>query len=154
MWLRVFVYGTLKRGQSNHERFCRGFISAQEATIRGRLYELPYGFPALVVPGANVQAIGTTDYLADVELQNRAQARLQENLIGWYTVYGELISFDDPEERLPALDRLESFHPGEESLYKRVLIPVTLPRTVESAWTYVVESVSGRYLPGGCWPPD
>lgn len=27
-------------------------------------------------------------------------------------MYGELLTFDDPETRLPAIDRLEGFHPG------------------------------------------
>lgn len=27
-------------------------------------------------------------------------------------VYGELLAFEDPENRLPAIDRLEGFHPG------------------------------------------
>jgi gamma-glutamylcyclotransferase (GGCT)/AIG2-like uncharacterized protein YtfP len=152
--LRVFVYGTLKRGQSNHERFCRGLKAAQEATVQGRLYDLPYGFPALVVPETNIRATGTTDYLADTDTQNRTQARPQESSPGWNTVYGELLVFDDPAERLPVLDDLEGFRPGEESFYKRVLVPTTLAETEMTtlAWTYVVESASGLYLPGGRWP--
>jgi gamma-glutamylcyclotransferase (GGCT)/AIG2-like uncharacterized protein YtfP len=69
-------------------------------------------------------------------------------------VHGELLSFDDPEERLPTFDKLEGFHPGGESFYKRVLIPATLAETgVRTlAWAYVVESASGVYLPGGRWP--
>jgi gamma-glutamylcyclotransferase (GGCT)/AIG2-like uncharacterized protein YtfP len=55
----IFVYGTLKRGQRNHERFCRGALAAREASVRGRLYDLPYGYPALVVPKGDVQATGT-----------------------------------------------------------------------------------------------
>jgi len=49
-------------------------------------------------------------------------------------VYVELLTFDlpaprlrqagDPESRLPAIDRLEGFHPGGRSLYKRILVPV------------------------------
>ncbi|MBW1987856.1 MAG: gamma-glutamylcyclotransferase, partial [Deltaproteobacteria bacterium] len=43
----LFVYGTLKRGCWNHERFCRGVLSVEEAVVRGRLYELPSGIPVL-----------------------------------------------------------------------------------------------------------
>jgi gamma-glutamylcyclotransferase (GGCT)/AIG2-like uncharacterized protein YtfP len=152
--LQVFVYGSLKRGQSNHERFCRDSISVQEATVRGRLYELPLGFPALIVPEADVLATGTMDYLADADTQNRVRANSHVISPGWDTVHGELLTFDDPEERLPALDDLEGFRPGEESLYRRVLIPVTLPETNATvlAWTYVGEAASGVYLPGGRWP--
>lgn len=105
-----------------------------------------------MVPEADVRATGTTDYLADTDALNRAEAQPQQSSPGWDTVRGELLSFDDPEERLPDLDALEGFRPGEESFYKRVLIPVTLSETVTLAWTYVVESASGLYLPGGHWP--
>ena len=152
--MAVFVYGSLKRGQSNHERFCRGVLAVKEATVRGRLYELPFGFPALVVPEADVRATGTMDYRADVDTQNRRQASSPEISPGWDTVYGELLTFDDPEERLPALDGLEGFRPGEESLYRRVLISITLLETGTTilAWAYVGEAASGVYLPGGRWP--
>ncbi|MDQ3841348.1 MAG: gamma-glutamylcyclotransferase [Actinomycetota bacterium] len=128
--------------------------ATREATVRGRLYDLPFGFPALLVPEADIQATGTTDYLTDVELQSHAQTGPQESSPNWGTVHGELLSFDDPEERLPAFDKLEGFHPGGESFYKRVLIPATLAETGTRtiAWAYVVESASGVYLPGGHWP--
>jgi gamma-glutamylcyclotransferase (GGCT)/AIG2-like uncharacterized protein YtfP len=152
--LNVFVYGTLKRGQRNHDRFCQGLVSAREATVRGRLYHLPYGFPALVVPGEDVRATGTTGYLADAERGRIGEAGPQRALAGWDTVYGEILGFDDPRERLPALDGLEGFRPGEESFYERVLIPATLlwTGTTVLAWAYAVDSGSGTYLPDGRWP--
>lgn len=121
--------------------------------MRGRLYELPYGFPALVVPEADISATGTTDYLADAEVQARAQAGPRVRSSDRGVVYGDLLSFDDPEERLPAFDGLEGFHPGEESFYVRVLIPATLAETGMTVltWSYVVESAAGRHLPGGRW---
>ena len=154
MWLNLFVYGTLKRGQSNHERFCRGLISVQEATVRGRLYELPFGFPALVVPETEVRATGTTNYLTDAEAGRYEEAQVSETPSSWDTVWGELLVFDDPEKRLPMLDGLEFFRPGEESFYKRVLIPATLAETGTTllAWAYAIASTSGLYLPGGHWP--
>lgn len=155
MRLNLFVYGSLKRGQSYHEHFCRGLISAQEATVRGRLYELPSGFPALVVPETDVRVMGTTDYLVDAEIgHQKEKAEPPEKPSSWDTVQGELLAFDDPEDRLPMLDELEGFRPGEKSLYKRVLIPATLAETGTTvlAWAYAVDSASGPYLPGGRWP--
>ena len=43
--LLVFVYGTLKRGMWNHERFCSGSLSIEEAVVRGNLYEMDCGLP-------------------------------------------------------------------------------------------------------------
>lgn len=151
--LNVFVYGTLKRGQRNHERFCRGVLTVREATVRGRLYDLPYGYPAVVVPEEDMRAIGTRDYLADTERQKHASSGTQASS-EWGIVHGELFIFDDPEERLPRLDGLEGFYPGERSFYRRVLIPATLVETETPVmtWAYAIESASGVYLPGGLWP--
>jgi hypothetical protein len=48
------------------------------------------------------------------------------------------MTFDDPAQRLPPIDELEDFHPGNPSLYRRVLLPVCLEdgRTT-TAWAYV-----------------
>ena len=58
--LRLFVYGTLKRGYWNHDLFCRGVLAIQEAQVRGRLFEGP-GFPVLEVPDEDILAHGTGD---------------------------------------------------------------------------------------------
>jgi gamma-glutamylcyclotransferase (GGCT)/AIG2-like uncharacterized protein YtfP len=152
--LDVFVYGTLKRDQRNHERFCRGALAMREATVPGRLYDLPFGFPALVVPKEAVQATGTTDYLFDARASSHAQTGPQEVSPAWDIVYGELLTFDDPKKRLPDLDALEGFRPDEGGFYRRVLVPATLAgaSTNVLAWTYAVDSTSGTYLPEGRWP--
>lgn len=121
-------------------------------TVRGRLYDLTYGFPALRVYEREIQAIGTTNYLADTAKQHRdfyvsgACSRIQD------TVHGELMTFDDPERRLIALDALEGYVPGEEGLYKRVLVPVEIAGETVLAWTYRMARLAGVYLPGGRWP--
>lgn len=46
--LRVFVYGTLKPGEINYERYCQGrTLSAKAAIMMGQLYDLPLGYPAM-----------------------------------------------------------------------------------------------------------
>jgi gamma-glutamylcyclotransferase (GGCT)/AIG2-like uncharacterized protein YtfP len=67
--LRLFVYGTPKRGQRNFGRYCAGALSVQEATVVGRLYETVGGIPFLQIPAAAVLADGTTDPLADLAAQ-------------------------------------------------------------------------------------
>ena len=146
--LRVLVYGTLKRGMWNHERFCAGAVSIEEAVVRGRLYEMDCGLPVLQVPEADILAHGTADPCADVAAQARFDAELAQHpglrakgrtRRGWGLVRGELMTFDDPEERLPRLDHLEGYRPGSPSLYKRVLIWAHTESNRHLAWAYVVD---------------
>ena len=124
--LTLFVYGTLKRGYWNHDAFCEGVLEIREAQVRGRLYEGP-GFPLLEVPHEDVLASGTGDPLADVATQARLSCRVgscsgpvRESVTrgAWGAVSGELLTSDDSESRLPAIDRLEGFRPGGSSLYR------------------------------------
>ena len=140
--LKLFVYGTLKRGYWNHDAFCEGVLEIREAQVRGCLYEAP-GFPVLEVPDEDVLAHGTADPLADLATQG-----------AWGAVYGELITFDDPETRLPPIDRLEGFRPGGRSLYRRVLVPATVDGARELAWVYTVEAtrIKRRRIVSGRWP--
>lgn len=55
--LPVFVYGTLRRGFPNHDRFCFDVLEVVPAWAPGRLYALPYGFPAMI-PAADGRVIG------------------------------------------------------------------------------------------------
>ena len=136
--LRLFVYGTLKRGGQYHERFCAGALSIEPASVRGRLYALPAGYPVLVVPADTILAHGSGDAIADVARQGThvTRAAVCEDA-GWQDVHGELQTFDDPADRLAAIDALEDFHPGAPSLYLRVLLPVRRYSEYVAAWTYV-----------------
>lgn len=160
--LRLFVYGTLKRGFHNHDAFCRNPLNLEEARIRGRLFEGP-GYPFLVVPDEDILARGTTVPGDDVATQWRVAQRLlpparpARPAVGegaWGTVHGELLSLDDPDRRLPAIDRLEGFHPGDQCHYHRVLVRVTARGATQVGWTYVAaRSMLGRrWIRSGCWP--
>lgn len=148
----VFVYGTLKRGERNHDAFCGGAMTTEETTVRGRLYDLPAGYPALVVPEEDVHALGTADPSRDAAEGGRHSA-VGAGPAGDLAVFGELLTFDDPEIRLPVLDTLEGFVPGDPSSpYCRVLIPTfTENGATQLAWAYVVNEASGRRLPSGRW---
>jgi len=74
--LRLFVYGTLKCGFWNHDRFCRGVLTVEEAVVRGRLFETSSGIPVLQVPEEDILAVGTTNPLADVATQAHVTARV------------------------------------------------------------------------------
>jgi len=153
--LKLFVYGTLKRGYWNHDRFCQGVLSVEEAVVTGHLYQFPSGIPILQVPDAHILAHGTSDPLADVATQRRFTEKLAQHLalqpqdapVGdWGRVSGELLTFSDPESRLPAIDRLEGFNPGGHCLYRRVLFPVLLERTLVPAWLYVGSSSQTAWM--------
>ena len=152
----------LKRGYWNHEPFCEGALEIREARVRGRLYDGP-GFPILEVPDKDILAYGTAEPLADVATQARLSSRVGSSSRpvpesatagAWGAVYGELLTFDDPASRLPAIDRLEGFRPGGSSLYRRVLVPVTVDGAPELAWVYTVETtgIKQRRIVSGCWP--
>ncbi len=160
--LKLFVYGTLKRGYRNHQDFCRGYVDVRQASVRGRLYEGP-GYPILEVPEGDVLAQGTTSPLADAATQARMAHRVRTKLQPlpggatgeiWGAVYGELFTFDDPETRLPPIDRLEGFHSGGRCLYRRVLVPASVEGVRQPVWVYVVENpgVSRHRIASGRWP--
>ncbi|WP_404784060.1 gamma-glutamylcyclotransferase [Altericista sp. CCNU0014] len=54
--LRVFVYGTLKPGQVNYDRYCGDrILQALPAQVRGRLFHLSLGYPGMTSGDAWVQ---------------------------------------------------------------------------------------------------
>jgi gamma-glutamylcyclotransferase (GGCT)/AIG2-like uncharacterized protein YtfP len=72
----------------------------------------------------------------------------------WGRVYGELLTFNDPESRLPAIDRLEGFDPNGRSMYQRVLVVAECHDRLFSCWTYhgLDYILRGSFrLPGGYW---
>ncbi|MCE5322352.1 gamma-glutamylcyclotransferase [bacterium] len=139
--LSIFVYGTLKRGYWNHDRFCQTALSIEEAVVQGRLYELPSRIPVLQVPDSCIIAVGTSDPLADVATQERFSDRTSDAICekaSWQMIYGELVTFPDPCQSLPKIDQLEGFRLGQSCIYRRVLVPVmTSGSVVQSAWCYI-----------------
>ncbi|MBT4814664.1 MAG: gamma-glutamylcyclotransferase [Lentisphaerae bacterium] len=156
--ITLFVYGTLKRGQWNHDRFCRNAVDIRPATIVGRLYQLPAGFPAVVIPEETILAHGTANPLADA----RTQAELAERGVAmpqaegnWGVVHGELITFPHPERDLPPIDRLEGFRPGWDGLYRRALVAVQADGDFGTVWVYLMPAIRrGRLCSSGCWDGD
>ena len=141
-------------------------MTVVDATVCGRLFETPSGIPVLQVPEEDILAVGTTNPLADVATQAHVTARMSNpepttdrlpkkgTGAPWAPVYGELLTFDDPETRLPAIDRLEGFHPGGPCLYRRVLVSAQANGAELPVWLYVVEVTSNRSfkpLPSGKW---
>ena len=151
--LRLFVYGTLKRGYWNHQRFCAQARSIEPAVVWGRLYHLHAGFPALEVPEGLILARGTADPLADARRQQEIDTpRFGRPTGDWDLIHGELVTFTDPQRDLPPIDRLEGFRPGGHSMYQRVMVAVLCGRTSITAWTYRMPRIdTGNRLGTGVW---
>ena len=151
--LRLFVYGTLKRGYWNHQRFCAQARSIEPAVVWGRLYHLHAGFPALEVPEGLILSRGTADPLADARRQQEIDTpRFGRPTGDWDLIHGELVTFTDPQRDLPPIDRLEGFRPGGHSMYQRVMVAVLCGRTSITAWTYRMPRIdTGNRLGTGVW---
>ncbi|GLI32763.1 gamma-glutamylcyclotransferase family protein [Desulforhabdus amnigena] len=151
--LRLFVYGTLKRGYWNHQRFCAQARSIEPAVVWGRLYHLHAGFPALEVPEGLILARGTADPLADARRQQKIDTpRFGRPTGDWDLIHGEVVTFTDPQRDLPPIDRLEGFRPGGHSMYQRVMVAVLCGRNSIPAWTYWIPRVeNGTRLDSGVW---
>jgi gamma-glutamylcyclotransferase (GGCT)/AIG2-like uncharacterized protein YtfP len=131
--LPFFVYGTLLRGEVNHDLFLRGRTGAEEpARLNGAvLYDGP-GYPYAVEERGGV-------------------------------VYGELVTAlpEEYEELLVALDRLEEYARGDpRNLYERFEREVIRDGgdTAVRAWVYVAAPAvaarlraRGKLIESGDW---
>lgn len=146
--VRLFVYGTLKRGYWNHYPYCGDALFIQEATVSGRLYELPSGIPVLGVPAEDVLEVGTGNACVDGRLCHERHTKgLQLGAPGeWDTIRGELIMLPSPEQCLPAIDRLEGFSPEGPCGYRRVLVPAHGAGQIVPAWCYAMGDMPRKHL--------
>jgi gamma-glutamylcyclotransferase (GGCT)/AIG2-like uncharacterized protein YtfP len=127
--VRVFVYGTLKPGEANYQKYCADqVITTQRAFTLGKLFALPMGYPAMTPGGDFVQG-----YLLS------------------FTDSGILDALDELEDYQPARQM-------SENLYYRQQVEVCDLQGISlgDAWAYfmAVERVfqlKGVTLPEGWW---
>lgn len=133
----LFLYGTLRPGESHHGLIAPFLESCAPARAWGRLHQLPAGYPALEVPEEAVLAHGTTDPDADAVLAHAAGGVrvLQPPDTGRW-VEGVRVTLRNPLQCLPQLDDYEDFRPGQASLYRRILIAIDSPAGATAAWVY------------------
>jgi gamma-glutamylcyclotransferase (GGCT)/AIG2-like uncharacterized protein YtfP len=125
--LHIFVYGTLKPGAANFDRYCGSkVITSHRAYIDGELYH----FPSLGYPGA---------------------------IYGFGQVHGFVLSFDDRSVllELDKLEDYDPQRQPAENDYTRELVTTyTLDRTPSiSAWAYFMNPQHIRQF-GGVLLPD
>lgn len=125
--LQVFVYGTLKPGQVNFQKFCSGkVIESRIAIAPGQLFSLSAGYPAMTSGTGWVHGF----VLAFANHQ----------------ILRELDEYEDySPQRSP-----------HQNLYERQLIPTFGPTRQGSAWAYLmspdrVHRIGGTRLPEGRW---
>ncbi len=127
--LRVFVYGTLKPGEANYQRYCDGkVVNATKALAFGQLFDLPEGYPGMTLGDSPVYG-----YL--LEFSNP----------------GVLLELDYLEDYHPA-------RKASENLYNRQQIEIydLQGRSLGLAWVYLmtlemVRHLGGTLQPDGCW---
>ncbi len=85
--VRVFVYGTLKPGETNYQKYCAGkVLHTQRAVAKGQLFTLPFGYPA-ITPGEhfvhgyllsfnNLNILDALDELEDYQPTRQMSANL------------------------------------------------------------------------------
>lgn len=127
--LKVFVYGTLKPGESNYQYYCAAkVVEIQEAIAYGKLFALPLGYPAAIFP---------------------------EN----YLVRGYVLSFLDPtvlaaldelEDHHPDTSSQNDYQRHQVEVYTLKLEPLA------KAWTYSmsqqkIAAYGGVFLKDGWW---
>lgn len=127
--IRVFVYGTLKPGESNYQRYCTGKVVEQKKAIAlGQLFSLPFGYPAMT-PG---------NFLVHGFLLSFTDPHILAQL--------DLLEDYDPQR------------PVTENEYYRQLIEVydEAQTSLGNAWAYLmtpaqINFFGGVLLPNGEW---
>ncbi|HEY9596954.1 MAG TPA: gamma-glutamylcyclotransferase [Cyanophyceae cyanobacterium] len=130
--VKVFVYGTLKPGEINYQRYCVGkVVEAQEAIAYGQLFDLSLGYPAMTLGENPVQGCLLT--FADPAI---------------------LSALDELEDYNPhrALE--------ENEYYRQQIETYNLAgQSLGMAWVYLmtpeqVQHLDGVLITSGCWGID
>ncbi len=135
--IHVFTYGTLKPGEINHQVCAADVVEAQPAIAIGRLYHLPFDYPAMTLePDDIVQGYLLT-----------------------FTSPEVLIRLDEFEQHDP--EAFQRVAPGQcfaANQYQRQWLPILTPQRqpLVSAWGYVmtpeqISRLNGKLVPIGNW---
>lgn len=134
----IFVYGTLKPGESNYSICASNVVAARPAIALGQLYALPFGYPAMTPGTMQIQGYLLSFANADI-----------------------LVALDQLEQHDPI--EFQHHAPGEiwaNNQYERTPIAVLdLDRGVQgTAWAYrmtveQVRRIGGVLLACGEWSP-
>lgn len=127
--INIFVYGTLKPGESNYQHYCAGkALEVKRAVAFGQLFALPFGYPAMTEGEYPVQ--GFLLSFADAAILHQ----------------------------LDLLEDFNPYKPAHHNDYHRQTIETYNTSLVSFglAWAYFmtpkqVYFLDGVFLPDGCW---
>jgi gamma-glutamylcyclotransferase (GGCT)/AIG2-like uncharacterized protein YtfP len=127
--LKIFVYGTLKPGESNYQRLCVGkVVEAEKAIAYGQLFSLSLGYPGMTVGESLIQGFVLT--FADAAILNV----------------------------LDQLEDYHPHRPAVENEYNRHLIETFAlsGKSLGLVWVYLmsferVQRLGGVRIISGCW---
>ena len=97
--LKVFVYGTLKPGERNYQRFCdRQTKSEIPAYTQGILYDLPVGYPAMAEGKEKVRGcllvFNNPQILSTLDILEGYQSQQESNLNEYYRLLVPVYAID------------------------------------------------------------
>ncbi len=127
--VRVFVYGTLKPGESNYQSYCaKKVVEVKKAIAKGQLFSLPLGYPAMT-PG-NSPVHGFLLSFSDAKILHQ---------LDW---------LEDYVPQRP--DAQNEYYRQQVEIYDTAFIPLG------RAWAYLmtpeqVYTFGGVLLPDGWW---
>ncbi len=136
----LFAYGTLMTTGSHHALIKDHLRSLEPASVRGRLYRHPTGYPVVAVPKEDHLLNGSSDLASDLSRGSRELLQLPLLSLAipeWSLVTGELLRLPQSLRLLKKLDDFEGYHPAQQSLYSRTLIPVQTQTGLVAAWCYI-----------------
>jgi gamma-glutamylcyclotransferase (GGCT)/AIG2-like uncharacterized protein YtfP len=78
----IFAYGTLKPGEKMFRHISHTVKDTLPATITGRLYDTPFGYPLLVEPGCEEESVVNGVLLIPLEGQYEEMVRIIDVIEG------------------------------------------------------------------------
>jgi len=127
--LKIFVYGTLKPGEVNYQRYCEGLVvEVQRAIASGQLFDLPLGYPAMTLGESTVH--------------------------GFLLTFADPKVFSQIDE----LEDYHPHRPSHDNLYNRQQVEIYSleGESLGFAWVYLmtpeqIQHLQGVEIPSGWW---
>ena len=133
----LFAYGTLRAKEAESSRHGPKSLSVSPAKAPGHLYTLKEGYPILLVESSIHIVTASHEWEADWELAYSRLESLSCASASPSSIEGELIEIPLEPGVFDGSDAWEGFSVGENSVYQRMVIPITrTDGSILPAWVY------------------